>query len=62
MKKNIVSVSVTDALAERFGLNGTSVTYNSAMMDGDSGIAFMISQLAYIEPKLYETPYADIFF
>lgn len=62
MKKNIISVAVADAIAERFGLASANVTYNAAMSDGDSGVAFMISQLAFIEPKLYETPYADIFF
>ena len=61
MKKNIISVEIGDAYANRFGVEDT-VSFNQAMMDGDSGVAFMVSQLAYLEPKLYETPYADIFF
>lgn len=61
MKKNLISVAIGDAYAERFGMPA-EVTYNAAMMDGESGIAFMVSQLAHIEPTLYETPYADIVF
>lgn len=62
MEKSLVSVAVSDAIAERFGLSGNTVTFSKKMNDVQSGIAFMISQLSYIEPKLYETPYADIFF
>ena len=60
--KNKITVSVTDAIAERFGLESASVTFNTALSDADSGIAFMISQLSVLEPKLYETPYTKVFF
>lgn len=62
MNKNLISVAVSDAIAQRFGLPDTQVSYSTQMSDADSGIAFMISQLSYLEPKLYEQKYADIFF
>lgn len=61
MKKTLISVEVSDAYAERFGID-KNLTFSSKMMDAESGVAFMISQLAYLEPKLYKTLYADIFF
>ena len=61
MEKKIISVAISDAYADRFGVQ-SSLQYNKNLTDAESGVAFMISQLAYVEPKLYETPYADIVF
>lgn len=61
MNKNLIKIQVQDALAERFNVPKERMI-DARFLDADTGIAFMISQLSYIEPKLYETPYADIFF
>lgn len=60
-----ITIVINDALAERFGMNngkGFSRTVNATMNDADSGIAFMVSQVAYLEQQMYEVPYADIVF
>ena len=58
MKKTI---QINDGIAKRFGIE-SEITFNAAMNDAESGIAFMISQLAHLETKAFETPYADIIF
>lgn len=57
----MISVAISDAYAERFGVN-PELQYSASLNDSESSIAFMISQLAHVEAKLYETPYADIVF
>lgn len=57
-----VTVAVNDAIAERFSLADSSVTFSMAMNDANEGAAFMISQLSALESKIYEQKYARIFF
>lgn len=54
------SFTITDAMAERFGLDVGVRKLDLRMRDADSGIAFMLSQLASLEAKAYEVPYAKI--
>lgn len=54
------TVKLADGIAQRFGMQ--DVSYNANMMDAESGYAFMISQLNYLETRMLETPYADIIF
>lgn len=60
-----ITIAIQDALAERFGMNegkGFSRTINANLSDADSGIAFMVSQVAYLEQQMYAVPYANIVF
>lgn len=60
-----ITIAIKDALAERFGMNegkGFTRSINANLNDADSGIAFMVSQVAYLEQQMYEVPYADIVF
>ena len=54
------SLTITDAMAERFGLDAGVRKFDLRMRDADSGMAFMLSQLAHLEAKAYEVPYAKI--
>jgi hypothetical protein len=65
MNNNKVSVVLDSTFAHpqwlANKLNGaTSISFDSALQTMDDGIAFYISQLAYLETTLYKTPYAAI--
>lgn len=60
MKKNLISIAISDAYAERFNVHKTQI--DAALNDADDAIAFVVSQLAHIEQKLYEAKYANIVF
>lgn len=55
-------VRIGDAMATRMGMKAGEHTINLAMTDANmaSGMAFFVSQLATLEKKAYETPYAKI--
>ncbi len=64
-----VHAKVNDALVERFGsalrrlgMNDGELVIDHNFADAGDGIGFMISQLAYLEPQMYEQVYADLFF
>ncbi|WP_368648981.1 DUF2184 domain-containing protein [Castellaniella ginsengisoli] len=47
----------------QYGLSaGQTVTFDDAIRTADDGMAFYISQLAYVEPRIYETKYPNINF
>lgn len=57
-----IKVTFADSIKKRFGLQDSERVISAALNDADAGIAFMISQLAYLEQQAYETPYAPIIF
>lgn len=69
--KTVLSANVNDALCARFGSTlrrlgladgAKSVVLDAQFADANDGIGFMISQLAFLEPQMYEQVYADLFF
>lgn len=63
MRSTKVTVQISDSIAKRFGFGDQrEVTINVNLNDAESGIAFMISQLAYLEEQMYAVPYANIVF
>lgn len=64
-----IHAKIGDALASRFGsalrhlgMNDGEIVLDQNFNDAGDGIGFMISQLAYLEPTMYEQTYADLFF
>lgn len=57
-----VNAQISDAIAERFGIADSQVSFDTRFNDATSGLGFMISQLAYLEQKMYERKYANLFF
>ena len=59
---NQIKINIADSIANRFGIQSGERMISANLNDADAGIAFMISQLAYLEQTAYETPYAPIIF
>lgn len=65
-----IETQLSDNIRKRLGSSLRLMGFNDAaplmldatLMDGPSGMAFMISQLGYLEQTMYEVPYADLFF
>lgn len=62
MNKNLITVAISDAIAQRFGVQPGERQISAYLGDAESGVAFMISQIAYLEQQIYEVKYADIVF
>lgn len=60
MQKKMIDIAISDAYADRFNVHKSQV--DMSLNDADDAIAFMVSQLAHLEPKLYEVKYANIVF
>ena len=58
---NKITIAVADAIAQRFGVpSQREVSAN--LSDAESGVAFMISQVSYLEQEMYAAKYFDIVF
>lgn len=61
---------LSDAMRKRLGASLRMMGFNDAatllidtqFMDAPTGAGFMISQLAWLEQKMFEVPYSDLFF
>ena len=62
MKKNLISVTLDQAFPMLAMDEGHTVTFNDGLPTIDDGWGFYISQLAQLEPKIYEAKYTNINF
>lgn len=66
----MVETRLSDAMRKRLGASLRMMGFNDAapllidtqFTDAPSGMGFMVSQLAYLEQKMFEVPYSDLFF
>lgn len=59
MQKTVV---INDEMPNLGLVAGAVIRYNDAIANHDDGMAFVVSQLAAIDPKAYEKKYGDIIF
>lgn len=66
----VAEAQLSDHMRKRFGTalrmmgfnDAAPMSFDAQFMDAPTGAGFMISQLAWLEQKMFEVPYADLFF
>lgn len=61
MKLSKTTIALDAAIQERYGV-ADSVTFTDGIPTMDDGLAFFVSQLSYMEAKIYEAKYTNINF
>lgn len=59
MKREKITMAVSDAIQYRYGTE-PQVTFRDGIPTLDDGLAFFVSQLSYLEAKIYEAKYTAI--